>query len=207
VHILGPVTGHDLLSPAEARVLGSLVEKAMTTPEYYPLTPNALVAACNQRSNRDPVVDYDESTVTAALRSLEDRGLAGPTRSPGGRSVKYVHRAAATLQIDDRQLALLAVLLLRGPQTPGELRSRTDRYPSLAQADAVDEAVTDLIERDRPLVQRLARSPGQKEHRYRCVLVEDSPASDEPVPAASLEERVAILERRVEELEGRREEG
>jgi uncharacterized protein len=207
VHILGPVTGHDLLSPAEARVLGSLVEKAMTTPEHYPLTPNALVAACNQRSNRDPVVDYDEATVAAALRSLEDRGLAGPTRSPGGRSVKYVHRAAGTLQIDDRQLALLAVLLLRGPQTPGELRSRTDRYPPLAGPDAVDEALTDLIERDRPLVQRLARSPGQKEHRYRCVLIGGDPGIDEPVPAASLEERVASLERRVEELERRGEEG
>lgn len=201
------MTGHDPLSPAEARVLGSLVEKAMTTPELYPLTANALVAACNQRSNRDPVVDYDEATVKAALRSLEDRGLAGMTRSPGGRSVKYVHRAAGALQIDDRQLALVAVLLLRGPQTPGELRSRTDRYPALTGPDAVDEALKDLIERDRPLVQRLSRSPGQKEHRYRCLLVGDDPGRAEPVGGPSLEERVAALERRVEELERRREEG
>jgi uncharacterized protein len=205
VHILDLVTGHGPLSPPEARVLGCLVEKAMTTPEYYPLTLNALVAACNQSTNRDPVVDYDEGAVTSALRSLEDRGLAAMTRSPGGRSVKFVHRAGAALEVDDEQLALLAVLLLRGPQTPGELRARTDRYPSIA--DNVDERLTDLIERDRPLVEQLGRAPGQKEHRYRCVLSGDEPTIPEPEPGWSLEARIGSLERRVEELERRREEG
>lgn len=193
------------LSPEEARVLGCLIEKQMTTPEYYPLTVNALVAACNQKTNRDPVVDYDETTVERVLRSLDDRRLAGLTRSTGGRTVKYVHRANDILEVDDEQLALLAVLLLRGPQTPGELRSRTDRYTEFRDVTSVEERLGDLTHRDIPLVERLERVPGQKEHRYRTLLTEYD-ATPTPIGAAeahdpTVSERLATLERRLARLE------
>jgi uncharacterized protein YceH (UPF0502 family) len=192
------------LDPEEARVLGCLVEKQMTTPEYYPLTLNALTAACNQKTNRDPVVSYDETTVDRALRSLDDRGLAGLTRT--GRTVKYVHRAADQLEVDDEQLAILAVLLLRGPQTPGELRARTDRYVSFDGTDEVEVRLSDLMHRDVPLVERMARLPGHKEHRYRTLLSDDLDLAERvqsPHPSDDAEQRIAALERRVAALEVR----
>lgn len=185
------------LLPEEARVLGALIEKAFTTPDIYPLTTNALLAACNQRSNRDPVVDYDETTVERALRGLDDQGLAGLTRASGGRTVRWVHRTQSALELDDEQTALVAVLLLRGPQTPGELRTRTDRYVDFGGTAAVEERLIDLMERTTPLVERLERAPGQKEHRYRCLLLEasaDSPLPPAPDRLSQLEERVARLE-------------
>jgi uncharacterized protein len=186
------------LLPEEARVLGALVEKAFTTPEVYPLTVNALVAACNQRSNRDPVVDYDTETVERALRGLDDRDLARLTRASGGRTVRYVHRCQPTLEIDDEQTALIAVLLLRGPQTPGELRTRTDRYVRFDDVAAVEERLLDLMVRTLPLVERLERAPGQKESRYRCLLREDAA----PVPSvAPVTDRLAELERRIARIE------
>ncbi|MEX1043806.1 MAG: YceH family protein [Acidimicrobiia bacterium] len=187
------------LAPQEARVLGSLVEKAFTTPEAYPLTTKALVAACNQRSNREPVVDYDEETVEQALRSLDDRGLARLTRASGGRTIRYVHRAQSALEIDDEQTALVAVLLLRGPQTPGELRARTDRYVQFRDTSAVEERLIDLMHRTRPLVERLERMPGQKEHRYRCLLLDSDTA---PAAAAPVDtDRLDDLERRLARIE------
>lgn len=188
------------LLPEEARVLGALIEKAFTTPDIYPLTTNALVAACNQRSNRDPVVDYDETTVERALRGLDDRELAGLTRASGGRTVRWVHRTQSALELDDEQTALVAVLLLRGPQTPGELRTRTDRYMDFGGAAAVEERLVDLMDRTTPLVERLDRAPGQKEHRYRCLLLDhqapdrSSPIDVEPDRLARLEERVSRIE-------------
>ena len=116
------------LTSEEARVLGCLVEKERTTPEYYPMTVNALVAAANQKTNRHPVVDYDELTIEQTLRSLDEKGLAGLTRARGGRTLKYLQKAEDAYEVDSEQMAILAVLLLRGPQTPGELRSRTERY-------------------------------------------------------------------------------
>ena len=192
----------DQLDPEEARVLGCLVEKQMTTPEYYPLSLNALTAACNQKTNRDPVVSYDETTVDRALRALDDRGLAGITRT--GRTVKYVHKAGDRLQVDDEQLAILAVLLLRGPQTPGELRARTERYVVFSDTAEVEERLADLVHRDMPLVERMARLPGHKEHRYRTLLRDDAGAP-EPVrdPANDVEDRLTDLERRVAALEER----
>ncbi len=187
----------DPLKPEEARVFGALVEKAFTTPDVYPLTTNALVAACNQVSNRSPVVDYDEATVEGALRSLDDRGLAGMTRSSGGRTVRYVHRAQTGLELDDEQTSLVAVLLLRGAQTPGELRTRTDRYVSFTDVAAVEERLIDLMHRTVPLVERLERAPGQKENRYRCLLTTDSaePAlHPEDDRIAALEARIAAIE-------------
>lgn len=185
------------LLPEEARVLGALIEKAFTTPDIYPLTTNALLAACNQRSNRDPVVDYDETTVERALRGLDDRGLAGLTRASGGRTVRWVHRTQSALELDDEQTALVAVLLLRGPQTPGELRTRTDRYVDFGGTAAVEERLIDLMDRTTPLVERLERASGQKEHRYRCLLLEAS--ADAPLPPAP--DRLSQLEARVARLE------
>ena len=187
------------LSPEEARVLGALVEKDFTTPDGYPLTVVALLAACNQRSNRDPVVDYDEETVERTLRSLHERGLAGITRASGGRSVRYVHRVQSALELDDEQTALVAVLLLRGAQTPGELRTRTDRYVPFADVAAVEERLLDLVRRTIPLVEKLDRASGQKEHRYRCLLLAAS--SSPPAPRVSETDRFAELEARVARLE------
>lgn len=194
------------LSAGEARVLGCLIEKQMTTPEYYPMTVNALVAAASQKTNRDPVAAYDEETVERALSDLNDKGLSRFTRTAGARTLKYVHKADEVLEVDAQQLALLAVLLLRGPQTPGELRQRTDRYTEFSSVEAVEETLDDLITRDTPLVVRLDRAAGQKENRYRTLLAEwddswtPSPASGSRSTGA-LEERIAALEERVARLE------
>ncbi|HVR32741.1 MAG TPA: YceH family protein [Acidimicrobiia bacterium] len=193
----------EALTPEAARVLGALVEKDFTTPDAYPLTTNALVAACNQASNRDPVVAYDEATVLRALRDLEDRRLANLTRASGGRTVRYVHRVQSGLELDDEQTALLAVLLLRGAQTPGELRARTDRYVSFGATADVEERLVDLMARTVPLVERLERAPGQKENRYRCLLIADG-AGEQPVVSATADprtDRLAGLERRVAAIE------
>lgn len=194
------------LSPEEARVLGCLVEKERTTPEYYPLTVNALVAACNQKTNRHPVVEYDDLTVERALRSLDSKGLIGLARSSGGRTTKYLHRAEDTYQIDNEQLAILAVLLLRGSQTPGELRGRAERYFDVAKApEAIEIVPDDLMARAIPLVQRLPRAPGQKENRYRTLLVEGLEGSTQPAaspPNNSLVDRVTLLERQLRALAG-----
>jgi uncharacterized protein YceH (UPF0502 family) len=197
------------LDPGEARVLGCLIEKQMTTPEYYPMTVNALVAAASQKTNRDPVMTYDEEMVEGALASLNERELSRFTRTAGARTLKYVHKADDILQVDPQQLAIIAVMLLRGPQTPGELRSRTDRYVSFDSVAEVEEVLSDLMTRDEPLVERLDRVPGQKEHRYRTLLTEhdasatpaaaSAPSSGAPVELVSriedLERRVAFLER------------
>jgi uncharacterized protein YceH (UPF0502 family) len=190
-----------VLSAEEGRVLGCLVEKQMITPEYYPMTVNALVDACNQKTNREPVVHYDEATVEQALRDLNDRdGLTKFTRTPGARSLKYVHKAREVLEVDDQQLALLAVLLLRGPQTPGELRSRTDRYVEFDDVASVEEVLEGLIDREVPLVARLERGPGRREDRFRTLLIEHGgPPPDYPTRGADdrllrLEERIARIE-------------
>ena len=197
----------DTLAFEQARVLGCLIEKSMTTPEYYPMTVNALIAACNQKTNRDPVVEFGESTVTEALGSLDRRGMIGVTRVSGGRALKYAHHAGASLRIDDEQLALVAVLLLRGPQTAAELRARTERYSVFGSVQDSEERLEDLMGRDLPLVERVDKEPGQKENRYRCLLI-DPPATADLPTATSLEQRVAALEdalvevlRRLESME------
>jgi uncharacterized protein len=190
-----------VLSAEEARVLGCLIEKQMTTPEYYPMTVNALVDACNQKTNREPVVHFDETRVEQALRDLNERdGLAKFTRTAGARSLKYVHKAPDVLQVDDQQLALLAVLLLRGPQTPGELRSRTDRYVEFSDVAQVEEVLEGLIDREVPLVARLERGPGRREDRFRTVLIDlgDSPPAR---PHEETEERLTRLEARIALIE------
>lgn len=197
------------LTAAETRVLGCLMEKQRTTPDVYPLSLNALRLACNQSTNRDPVVDYDEATIRDALHRLERRGytrLAGA----GSRSAKYRHLLAEALPLDDAEHAVMCVLMLRGAQTPGELKQRTERMHAFADLAGVHETLERLIARE--LAERLERRPGQKEERYRQLLADaeadrngsQSAASAEasaPIPAVGdLHERVARLEREVAEL-------
>jgi uncharacterized protein YceH (UPF0502 family) len=170
------------------------------------MTVNALVAAANQKTNRHPVVEYDEPTIERTLRSLDDKGLAGLTRARGGRTLKYLQKAEDAYEVDSDQLAILAVLLLRGPQTPGELRSRTARYFVAEQPlDAIECLLEDLMTRSIPLVERLPREPGQKENRFRDLLTDPATvvpeAAGAPAPVADpLTDRVAVLERRVAAL-------
>jgi uncharacterized protein YceH (UPF0502 family) len=146
-------------------VLGSLLEKDITTPDYYPLTLNALLAACNQKSNREPVMELDEATVRGALRSLEEKGLAGLARAEG-RVARFEHRMGEALNLGRRETALLCTLLLRGPQTPGELRGRSERMHRLEDLDEVQLVLQKLMEHDPPLARLLPRMPGTKEARY-----------------------------------------
>ena len=169
------------LSPESARVLGSLVEKALTTPQQYPLTLNALEAACNQTSNREPVVGYDETTVDAALHQLKDQKLVRFVLPSHGRSVvRYRHVLDEALGLDAGQCAILAVLLLRGPQTTGELRIRTERMAQFDGLDDVEHELDLLASREDPLARNVGRRPGQKEERWANLLV--APADEVPVP-------------------------
>lgn len=189
----------DILAFEEARVLGCLIEKSMTTPEYYPMTVNALLAACNQKTNREPVVEFGEPTVVEALASLDRRGMIGVTRVPGGRALKYAHHAGAALRADDEQLALLGVLLLRGPQTAAELRARTERYVGFGSVEEAEDRLGDLTSRDEPLVEHLQREPGQKERRYLCLLTEPTAPTNLSAPT-NLEQRVAALEEALQQV-------
>lgn len=165
------------LDPVEARLIGALVEKQMTTPQQYPLTLNALVAACNQTSSRNPVVSYDDRTVESALTRLKEKRLLRFVFPSHGRSVtRYRQVLEEVLPLERRQLALLAVLLLRGPQTLGELRSRTERMAEFASLDEIDDELDDLASREEPLVARLPREPGRKETRYAQLLAADTGA-------------------------------
>jgi uncharacterized protein YceH (UPF0502 family) len=169
------------LSAPEQRVLGCLIEKRWTTPDHYPLSVNALRLACNQSTNRDPVTDYDEQTVRDAAQHLARYGLTRLASYHGSRSIKYRHLADEVLGLDRPQLAVLAVLLLRGPQTPGELKLRTERMAPLASLEVVDGVLDTLIARE--YARRLDRRPGQKEDRYVQLLGGDE-APSAPAPAA-----------------------
>jgi len=170
------------LSASEIRVLGCLLEKQRTTPEAYPLSLNALRLACNQSTNRDPVVDYDEATIREALHRLSRRRWARLASGPGSRAPKYRHLLDEALALPDDELAVLCVLMLRGAQTPGELKQRTERLHPLADLGAVQATLERLI--DRELVVRLHRRPGQKEERYAHLLGDDAA---EPVGGAVTE--------------------
>jgi uncharacterized protein len=168
------------LSPECARVLGALIEKGLATPQQYPLTINALQAACNQTSNREPVVTYDETTVLAALDELKDRKLVRYVLPSHGRSVvRYRQVLDETLALDARQCAVLAVLLLRGPQTIGELRIRTERMATFDSLDEIDHELDLLHSREEPLAHNVGRRPGQKEERWATTLV-PAPDPDQP---------------------------
>ena len=200
-----------VLTAAQARVLGALVEKEVTTPEYYPLSLNALINACNQRSNREPVMALDEEEVRQALHGLDDLHLAGRARSNDGRVAKYEHLLGEAFNFSRAETALLCVLLLRGPQTPGELRGRTERLHHFEEIADVLAALQKLMERTPPLAAVLPRQPGTKESRYAHLLsggIESIPiAAAEPVFArretdqnSGYDERIAQLEATVTEL-------
>ena len=189
--------------PVEVRVLGSLIEKQRTTPDQYPLSLNALRIACNQSTNREPVVDYDEPTIRTALERLGQRGWTRLASGAGSRAIKHRHLLNEALGLDEGELSLLAVLMLRGPQTPGELKQRTERIYGFGTLEDVERTLDGLAERE--LVARQERRPGQKEDRFAQLLGgEGEAAVDVPraVPVADdgLEERVARLEREVAEL-------
>jgi uncharacterized protein YceH (UPF0502 family) len=155
-----------VLSPVAARVLGSLVEKEITTPEYYPLSLNALANACNQKNNREPVMNLDEDQIRQALHQLEDDGLAGPARGADSRVAKYEHRLQEVFNFTRGEIAVVCVLLLRGPQTPGELRGRGERMHRFEELGDVQSTLQRLMQREPPLVKVLPRQPGTKEARY-----------------------------------------
>jgi len=203
-----------LLDDIEARVVGCLVEKDLATPEYYPLTLNALTNACNQKSNRDPVMLFEETDVIRALDSLRQKQMAHQS-AEGVRAAKYCHNLEAVLNLDPEDLAILAELLLRGPQTVGELRNRAERMCPVGDLQAVEELLQNLMEREEPLVMRLPRQPGRKEHRFTHLLsglpdIEESAAlPTEParlkVAAENdrfirLEEEVAALRAELDEV-------
>jgi len=197
------------LSEMEVRVLGALVEKEITTPEYYPLSVNALMNACNQKSNRDPVMTLEEDTVRKALRSLTDQYVV---RSAGGdsRVAKFEHRLNELYNFHRHEIAVLCVLMLRGPQTPGELRTRAERMYAFEDLEAVHSAVNLLMKREPPLVGVLPRQPGTKESRYMHLLsgdvVTEAPAEESQSLSRGLasgsgdRERIAQLEAEVTEL-------
>ncbi len=193
-----PVIRVDLyLEPAEVRVIGALIEKEITTPEYYPLSLNALVNACNQKSNRDPVVAYDEALVDLALESLRHKGLLTTVTGAGSRVPKYGHRLTDKLNLGRREIAILCELMVRGPQTSGELRNRTERmhrFDDIAEIESVLEHMPELVV-------KLPRRPGEKEGRYAHLL------SGEPAVEAAVEEpppvrhdRLAAIEAEIAEL-------
>jgi uncharacterized protein YceH (UPF0502 family) len=203
------------LSPPAARVLGCLVEKARTTPDQYPLSLNALVTASNQTTNRWPVVRYDEGTVETALDELRGLELIRREKPHGGRAIKYSELMGRALLLDDPAVAVLAVLLLRGPQTPGELKARTERLHAFADLGAVDDTLRALAtHEDGPYVEQLPREPGRKESRWRDLLQEGEGAAEGATPAdvagvtsvttnGELAARVTALEVAVAELRAR----
>jgi uncharacterized protein YceH (UPF0502 family) len=189
------------LDEVELRVLGCLIEKQRTTPDVYPLSLNALRLACNQTTNRDPVVSYDEATIRAALDRLAQRGWVRLASGPGSRAVKFRHLLDDALRLSAAQISVLSVLMLRGAQTPGELKQRTERLHPFASLAEVEATLSELI--DRELVVRLPRRPGQKEQRYAHTLAGEA-ADEQPAPT-SLEERVARLEEEMAEVLSRLE--
>ena len=165
-----------ILTEIETRVLGSLIEKDITTPDYYPLSLTALVNACNQKNNRDPVMTLDESAVRDALATLQEKRLAGPASGADSRVTKFEHRLQEVFNFDRREIAVVCVLLLRGPQTPGELRSRTDRMYHFEALDDVTSTLDRLAQREPPLARVLPRQPGTKESRYTHLFSGEPPA-------------------------------
>jgi hypothetical protein len=204
-----------VLDPVETRVLGALIEKEITTPDYYPLSLNALVNACNQKSNRDPVLELDEAAVRTALRALDDKALARSAVEGDSRVAKYEHQLQEAFNFTRPETAILCELMLRGPQTPGELRGRASRLHPFEDLSALHSALQRLIQREPPLVQLLPRQPGTKEARYAQLLsgdvVESASQSQPETPAmaahaaehdtvAHLQEELAALKAEIADL-------
>lgn len=196
-----------ILDPAEIRALGSLIEKQLSTPEYYPLTLNALVAACNQKSNREPVMELTDSVVQSALDRLQDEKMIWKVL--GGRAVRFDHNLDTVWHLKKPEKAIITLLFLRGPQTTGELRGRSDRLHQFESIAEVEDVLRDMSSHSEPLVRRLPRRPGQKEERWTHTVGAEVEESAAPLPAAStaapqgepLSSRVLRLEERLEKLE------
>lgn len=199
------------LTPIETRVLGSLIEKDITTPDYYPLSLNALVNACNQKNNRDPVMTLDEAAVREALSTLQQKRMAGPASGADSRVTKFEHRLQEVFNFDRREIAVVCVLLLRGAQTPGELRGRTDRMYRFEALEDVVSTLDRLAQREPSLVRSLPRQPGTKESRYMHLFSGEPPehllqvnAARPPSPAnaddGATAERIDALEQEVSRL-------
>jgi uncharacterized protein YceH (UPF0502 family) len=199
-----------ILNDHELRVLGALIEKQIATPDYYPMTLNALVNACNQKNHRDPVVSYDEAPVLRTIESLRGLHLAFVHEGADARVPKYGHTFPKAFELEPSEVAVMCVLMLRGPQTPGELRSRTPHLHAFESLAAVEEVLQRLSTRPEPLVRKLARAPGMKESRYAQLLggdvntettLTEPPAQPEPTPPSATEpDRVAKLEAEIEKL-------
>lgn len=195
------------LDDAELRVLGSMMEKSRTTPDYYPMTINSLTAACNQKTSRKPVVNYDEATVVNAVNTLKRRGLVSTATGGTDRVVKYKHNFAIVYPVIPSEVAIICLLILRGAQTPGELNTNSGRLWEFESIEEVQEILDKLSSGDAPFVQQLARRPGQKEVRYVHLLGgsidwnDESFASDAPIRSSSdLEARLAKVETELAEL-------
>lgn len=197
------------LNPSEIRVIGVLIEKEITTPDQYPLSLNALTSACNQKSNRDPVLNLSEQDVQQTVDGLARKYLVSNQSGYGSRVTKYKHRFCNTdfgdLKLSAQELGILCELMLRGPQTPGELRTRAERLCKLGDVEEVERTLAALMARDEPLVAKLAREPGKREHRYAHRLGDETHApviAPEPAeaPAGADQDRLAALEARVLEL-------
>jgi len=195
------------LDAIEARVLGCLAEKDLATPEYYPLTLNALTNACNQKSNRDPVMALEDTDVVRALDSLRRKQLAMQS-AEGVRAAKYCHNLTGVLNLDPEEIAVIAELLLRGPQTVGELRNRAERMCAIGDLQEVEQLLQNLMDREEPLVTRLPRQPGRKESRFAHLLsgqpsIEEEdllPAEPARLKVAAEDERITSLENEVMQL-------
>ena len=194
------------LNPHEARVLGCLIEKRLSTPNNYPLTLNSLVNACNQTSNRDPVTDYDEHLVNDALVNTRNQGLSKRLSKSGSRTAKFDESLAERLGLDDAKAAVLAELILRGPQTPGEIRQRSTRMVDFPDLEVLEQILEGMTTGNEPIVVKLPRQPGKREARYAHTLcgevqIEDEPATEAAtVPRSSLEKRVEQLEATLAEV-------
>lgn len=189
------------LSAVECRVLGALLEKERLTPENYPLSLNSLTAACNQSTNRDPVTSYDEKTVEEATQSLRERRLVTMVVGAGARVQKFKHRLGEHYKLEDKEFAILCVLLLRGAQTPGELRIRTERMHAFGSLSSVEETLSVLAREGLELVQSIPARPGQKEGRYRCTFGVESAAAESGLPDEPiLPSRLEVLEAEVRDL-------
>jgi uncharacterized protein len=191
----------EILSDIECRIVGSLVEKQLTTPEYYPLTLNALRGACNQKSNREPVVSYDEKTVTDALELLRDRNLVYVFYGSTSRVPKYKHMLPSVYELEPSEVAVMCVMMLRGPLTLGELRGRSDRLYEFSGLGEVQETLDGLIRREDPLVVKLERQPGQKEARFAHLLCGDIDVQAFATAATAQRSHGGVDAERIEKLE------
>jgi len=196
-----------ILNPTELRVLGSLIEKSKTTPDYYPMTINSLVAACNQKTSRNPVVNYTEETVTLTLNALKIKGLVGTATGAGSRVVKYKHNLAIVYPLLPAEVAVICLLMLRGPLTPGEINTNSARLYEFDTIEDVNELLQKLASEVHPYVKQLPKRPGQKEARFIHLFGDETTEVETEeesynTPAADTEllQRIAKLEQEVEEL-------